>query len=67
MKYADDRNTIPDEIKKRCLQKGCEHPSNCDVCGFDREVAAARKNLPLVRCEDGLRRKIIHKETDGNA
>lgn len=31
----------------------------CEHCGWNDEVAAQRKRIPLRWCEDGLRRKIL--------
>ena len=46
-----------------CLKGGCYWPSGCSSCGFDKNEAERRKQLPLVLCKDGLRRKIISTKT----
>jgi len=52
-----------------CIKGGCYDVHNCSECGFDKAEDARRKEIPLTLCEDGLRRKIIHRkhveETEG--
>ena len=43
-----------------CLLHGCDAEiQNCERCGWNKKEAARRKRLPLVRCADGLRRKLV--------
>lgn len=52
---------------KNCLRGGCDVIGQCSRCGFDRSENERRKLLPLVKGEDGLRRKIIpRKERPGD-
>lgn len=54
---------------KNCIKHGCEDWENnyisaepypfCEHCGFNKLEAERRKKIPLVLCEDGLRRKIL--------
>ncbi len=45
--------------QKDCLLRGCDAViRNCARCGWNKREAARRKHLPLVRCADGLRRKL---------
>ncbi len=46
--------------QKDCLLRGCDAViRNCARCGWNKREAARRKRLPLVRCADGLRRKLV--------
>lgn len=45
-----------------CIKGGCYGVHNCSGCGFDKAEDARRKEIPLTLCEDGLRRKIIHRK-----
>lgn len=53
------------KLIQQCLQFGC--PSHSDIredcrnCGFFREEALRRKNIPLTEDEDGTRRKVIRR------
>ena len=52
-----------ERIRKKesgCLLHGCDAEiKNCARCGWNRQEAARRRRLPLVRCADGLKRKIV--------
>lgn len=61
---------VEHDLKRECLQFGCASHScfkeDCKTCGFYREEAQRRKELPLIEDEDGIRRKIIRrKKNDG--
>lgn len=53
----------------KCMKGGClywesclesdRECTECDRCGFNFEEDARRKEIPLVMCKDGKRRKII--------
>ncbi len=45
-----------------CLAGGCSTIGFCSRCGFDDAENERRKELPLVLCRDGLRRKIIPRK-----
>ena len=43
-----------------CLLHGCDAEiKTCVRCGWNKQEAARRRRLPLVRCADGLRRKLV--------
>lgn len=54
-----------DDFRKHCQLGGCENKTNkcCVECGFQKEEARRRKQIPAVMCKDGLRRKIIRRKT----
>lgn len=52
-----------------CLMGGCGNIlagyENCKHCGFNKYEDRRRKRLPLIKGEDGLRRRYVGKgETD---
>lgn len=49
------------EQVQKCMMKdgGAGCGLQCEHCGWNQEEYARRKALPLTRCEDGLRRKIL--------
>ena len=58
-----------DEKNENCLRGGCPkwkraveaglNFTACERCGFDREEAKRRLDIPLTLCSDGLQRKLI--------
>ena len=48
-----------DKRPENCLCGGCYQIGMCKRCGFDKTENERRKKLPLVKCSDGLMRKII--------
>lgn len=47
--------------KEICMNGGCYNATTqcCSNCGMNPEEAERRKMVPVVKCRDGLRRKII--------
>lgn len=51
------------KLRAGCLLHGCDaEVKNCACCGWNKAEALRRSRLPLVRCADGLRRKIVGGE-----
>lgn len=47
-----------------CLQGGCaqfQDLTTCKTCGFWKEEDARRKELPMIKGQDGLRREYVGK------
>lgn len=43
-----------------CLLRGCDAEiRDCGTCGWNKREAERRRSLPLTRCVDGLRRKLV--------
>lgn len=61
---------VEGDLKRVCLQFGCASHSyfreDCKTCGFFKEEAQRRKELPLIEDEDGIRRKIIRRKNNGD-
>lgn len=54
---------IPRE-KEICMNGGCYNATTkcCGTCGMNPAEAERRKKVPVVKCRDGLRRKIIRRK-----
>lgn len=60
MEQLDNReNCALGRVRADCLK------ANCATCGWYKPEIARRKELPLVKGEDGLWRKIIGKAPEG--
>ena len=57
-----------EEAYKHCLLKKTGRALSCGTvcerCGWNDEIAEQRKQIPLTRGEDGLRRKILPPRPD---
>ena len=47
-----------------CINGGCHNKTNdfCSTCGFNAREAEKRKELPLVKLQDGRRGKLVRKQ-----
>ncbi|MBR2896814.1 MAG: hypothetical protein IKC04_02865 [Oscillospiraceae bacterium] len=46
-----------------CLLRGCDAEIRaCGTCGWNKQEAVRRRNLPLTRGADGLRRMLVGGE-----